>query len=95
MNFEIPAADVKQAFERSYRDIQQRVTIKGFRKGKAPITAIKSMYSDKIKSDVVQNIVQATYWNALKEHKLTPVSQPSIDFGDIQENAPFTFTANF
>lgn len=95
LQIEVPVQTVNQEFDKAYKYLQREVNIKGFRKGKAPIATIRSMYNDKIKNDVVQNIVQSTYWNALKEHKLTPISMPSIDFGDIQEDAPFTFTANF
>ncbi len=95
LKIEVPTQTVNEEFSRAYKYLQREVNIKGFRKGKAPIAAIKSMYGDKVKSDVAQNIVQATYWNALKEHKLVPVSMPSIDFGDVTEDQPFTFTAAF
>lgn len=95
LKIEVPPQTVNDEFSRAFKYLQREANIKGFRKGKAPIATIKSLYADKVKSDVVQNIIQATYWNALKEHKLVPVSMPSIDFEEIQEDAPFTFTANF
>lgn len=95
LKIEVPTQTVNAEFSRAFKYLQREANIKGFRKGKAPIATIKSMYGDKVKSDVVQNIVQSTYWNALKEHKLIPVSMPSIDFEDLKEDAPFTFTASF
>jgi trigger factor len=95
LKIEVPPQTVNDEFSRAFKYLQREANIKGFRKGKAPIATIKTMYADKVKSDVVQNIIQATYWNALKEHKLIPVSMPSIDFEEIKEDSPFTFTANF
>jgi len=95
LKIEVPAQKVNDEFSRAYKYLQREVNIKGFRKGKAPLETIKSIYGDKVKSDVAQNIVQATYWDALKEHKLTPVSMPSIDFTDVTEGEPFTYTAGF
>jgi trigger factor len=95
LKIEVPPQTVDAEFSRAFKYLQKEANIKGFRKGKAPIATIKSMYIDKVKSDVVQNIVQSTYWNALKEHKLIPVSMPSIDFEELQEGSPFTFTASF
>lgn len=95
LSIEVPTHLVNQEFSKAFQYLQKEVNIKGFRKGKAPLATIRSVYGDKIKNDVVQNIVQSSYFNALKEHKLTPVNMPKIDFNDIQENAPFSFTANF
>jgi len=95
LNIEVPLQQVAEEFKKAYSFVQGKVDIKGFRKGKAPMATIRSMYADKIKGDVVQNIVQSTYWNALKEHNLTPISMPSIDFQDINEDQPFNFTASF
>ena len=53
LNVEIPAEKVQQAFERVYKGIQKKANIKGFRAGKAPIATIKSLYSEQVKSDVV------------------------------------------
>lgn len=95
LSIEVPTHLVNEEFGKAFKYLQKEVNIKGFRKGKAPLETIRSVYGDKIKNDVVQNIVQTTYFNALKEHKLTPVSMPKIDFNDIKEDAPFSFTANF
>lgn len=95
LKVEVPVQMVNDEFSRAYKHLQKQVNIKGFRKGKAPIDTIRTMYADKIKGDVVQNIVQTAYVTALKEHALIPVSMPQIDFEDIKEGAPFTFTANF
>ncbi|MCC6137940.1 MAG: trigger factor [Bdellovibrionaceae bacterium] len=95
LQIEVPSKRVNEEFEKAYKYLQREVNIKGFRKGKAPIAAIKSMYSDRVKGDVAQNIVQDAYVTALKEHKLTPVSMPQIDFSEITEDKDFSFTANF
>jgi trigger factor len=95
LSIEVPPQLVNDEFNKAYQYLQKKVDIKGYRKGKAPMTTIRTIYADKVKSDVVQNIVQTTYFSALKEHNLTPISMPSIDFQDIKEDAPFTFTANF
>jgi trigger factor len=95
LHIEVPPARVNEEFLKAYKYLQKEVNIKGFRKGKAPIDAVKAMYSDRVKGDVAQNIVQDAYVSALKEHKLTPISMPTIDFEEIKEDANFNFTANF
>jgi trigger factor len=95
LKIEVPATAVQTAFQRVFNGIQKEVTIKGFRKGKAPIATIKSMYGDRVKQDVVQELVQKHYASALEEHKLEPISYPEFEFTDPSEEKDFAFSANF
>lgn len=95
LNIEVPAVEVQAAFERMFQGLQRRVVIKGFRKGKAPLTTVKAIYGERVKQDVAQDIIQANYVTALREHKLEPVSYPAIEFDPIEEAQPFQFTAEF
>lgn len=95
LNIEVPATVVQSAFQKIFSGIQKEVTIKGFRKGKAPLATVKSMYGDRVKQDVVQDLVQKHYAEALQEHKLEPISYPEFEFTDPTENKDFAFSANF
>lgn len=95
LSIEVPAASVQTAFQKIFNSIQRDVTIKGFRKGKAPLATIKSLYGDRVKQDVVQDLIQKHYAMALDEHKLEPISYPEFEFADPTENKDFSFSANF
>ena len=95
INVEIAQADVQNAFSKVYQTIQRQVEIKGFRKGKAPITTIKTMYKDRVIGDVAQDLIQAHYPIALQEQKIDPISYPEFEFEDPKENQDFKFTAIF
>ncbi|MCB0341180.1 MAG: trigger factor [Pseudobdellovibrionaceae bacterium] len=95
LNIEIPENMVSDAFNRMYKGIQKEANIKGFRKGKAPISAIKKLYKDRVKSDVLQNLVSDSYESALNEHSLDPISQPQLAFETFEEDQPFSFSAQF
>lgn len=95
LNIEIPAAVVQSSFQKIFQGLQKEVSIKGFRKGKAPLTTIKSMYGDRVKQDVVQDLIQQHYAKALVEHQLEPISYPEFEFEDPAESKDFSFTAAF
>jgi trigger factor len=99
LNIEVPAAEVQAAFDRAFTGVQRNVTVKGFRKGKAPISTIKTMYGDRVKQDVIQDIIQTHYATALKEHKLEPISYPTIEFDPLPDTPTdtenFSFSAEF
>jgi len=95
INVEIPTEVVKSAFDKVYQSIQRNVEIKGFRKGKAPLTTIKTMYKDRVVGDVAQDLIQAHYPLALKDQKVEPINYPEFEFEDPKENAGFSFAAIF
>jgi trigger factor len=97
LKIEVPAAKVTTAFDRIYQGIQKQADIKGFRKGKAPMHLIKNMYSDRVKQDVLQDLIAHSYSEALKEHSLNPISQPDVNFDGqtLTEKSDFHFTAEF
>lgn len=95
LNVAIPAEVVSGAFTRVYQGIQKEVTVKGFRKGKAPMATVKSIYADRVKQDVAQDLIQRAYRDALSEHKLEPISSPEFEFEDPSESKDFSFTASF
>lgn len=90
---QVPVEKVSSAFDRAYRALQKEAALKGFRKGKAPISAIKSNFGDRVKSDVIQDLINEAYVQALQEHKLNPITQPQVKFDSIDESMDFVFTA--
>lgn len=95
LNIEVPAAEVQAAFEKAFKGIQKHAAIKGFRKGKAPLNTVKSIYGDRVKQDVIQDIIQTHYVSALKEHSLDPISYPTIEFDPLEADKNFIFSAEF
>ncbi len=95
LSIEVPADLVSSSFNRAYKGIQKNANIKGFRKGKAPISMIKSLYADTVKRDVIEDLISMAYRNALSEHSLNPISEPAVNFDKLNETDPFNFTAEF
>ncbi|MEK6629076.1 MAG: trigger factor [Bdellovibrionota bacterium] len=95
LNVEIPVDAVKSAFNKIYNDIQKQVEIKGFRKGKAPLNTIKTMYKDRVSGDVAQDLISSHYPRAIKEQNIDPINYPEFEFEDPSEAKDFAFTAVF
>lgn len=95
LNVEVPTEKVNNAFGKVYKVLQKNANIKGFRKGKAPLDVIRSMYQDRVQGDVAQELVQSHYTEALDEHSLNPIGYPQISIGQLAEGQPFSFSAEF
>lgn len=93
LTVDVPAEKVTAAFDRAYKEIQKNATIKGFRKGKAPIATIRSLYADQVRQDVLQDLISESYQAALEEHSLDPVGFPKVKFDHMHEDKDFNFTA--
>src|SRR6185312_9352719 len=93
IRIELPAEIVTDQFSRAYKDLGQRVRIKGFRSGKAPRRVLEGMYGDEIKGQVRSQLVESSLEEAIKERGLQIVSRPEIDANDLQEGEGFSFSA--
>lgn len=95
LNIEVPQEQVKEAFDKAFQNIKKSATIKGYRKGKAPLEKIRTMYGEQVQQDILNDLIQQNYVKALQEHGLDPISYPKIDFTEISQDEAFKFSAIF
>ena len=95
LNIEVPADEVQAAFAHAFRALQKQAAVKGFRKGKTPISTLRLVFGERVRQDVVNSLVEANYSAAVQEHALDPVSYPTIEFDPIEDDKEFAFTAEF
>lgn len=93
INFEIPAGRVAEEIDKVYEQIRKRAAIKGFRKGKAPQAFLEKHFSGQMEADVLKNLVNETYFNALLEQKIFPVGHPAIEMDELKKGEPLTYSA--
>jgi trigger factor len=93
INFEIPADRVDVEIDKAYEEIRKRAEIKGFRKGKAPMSFIQKNYGAMMEQDVIKNLFSETYFKALHDEKLYPVEHPVIESDELKKGEPFRYSA--
>ncbi|KAF0218280.1 MAG: trigger [Geobacteraceae bacterium] len=93
INFEIPAPRVASEIDKVYGEIRKHASIKGFRKGKVPQSVIEKNFSGKMEADVLKNLVNETYFKALMDEKIFPVSHPVIETEDLTIGESFKYSA--
>ncbi|HKL72643.1 MAG TPA: trigger factor [Candidatus Onthovivens sp.] len=76
----VTAEEFAVAKEAALKKIAQTVSIKGFRKGKAPINLVKETVSEQqIISEAINEAGQKLFRESLNEHKVQPAAQPEMD----------------
>ncbi|NLJ41814.1 MAG: trigger factor [Clostridiales bacterium] len=82
------------AMQNAYLKNRGRISIDGFRKGKAPRQVIERFYGEGIfYEDAINEACPAAYDEAIIEKGLEPVSQPEIDIVEIGGDQGLIFTA--
>lgn len=93
LTIEVGKEEFEKAMEQAYRKNVGRMSVPGFRKGKAPRKIIEKMYGEGVFfEDAVNMCYPEAYDNAVAESKIQPVDHPQIMVDDISPEG-FTFKA--
>ena len=94
LTIEVSAEELEKAIEKAYQKNKNKITLPGFRKGKAPRKMIEKMYGKEVfYEDAANELIPSAYEKALDECTETIVSQPQIDVVQLEAGKPFIFTA--
>jgi trigger factor len=92
---ELPAETVAGEFSRAYKNLGQRVRVKGFRSGKIPRSVLQGIYGNEVKGEVRSHLVEESLEEIVKERGLQIVSRPEVETAEFNESGPFSFSAVF
>ncbi|NLP34696.1 MAG: trigger factor [Clostridiales bacterium] len=94
LTIEASAEEFENALQQAYLKNRNKISVQGFRKGKAPRAIIEKMYGASIfYEDAANALIPDAYEKAAVESELDIVSRPEIDVVQIEKGKPFIFTA--
>ena len=97
MHVEIAAEEVTQELERNCQALRSKVSVPGFRKGKVPLSILKSRFAEHLKAEAIQNLVPPAYEQALISERLIPLGNlelsPPMHQMELREDQPLVFEA--
>ena len=94
LTIEVSAEELEKAIEGAYQKNKNKISIPGFRKGKAPRKMIEQMYGKSVfYEDAANALIPDAYDKALEECEEAIVSSPKIDVTQLEAGKPFIFTA--
>lgn len=87
---------LEKASEGAAKRISGRVSIPGFRKGKAPRRIVENFVGkDAILQEAFEGIAQDAFEEALTQQNMEPVTRPEIDIVTLEDGKDVVFTATF
>ena len=87
----IPADAVNDAKKVAARKLASKVSIPGFRPGKAPVGMVMKRFADAVRSEAIEALVQEAYKEVLEREQLKVAAQPHIHDLKFEEGGPVSF----
>jgi len=87
----VKSADMDKQKQARLAEIATTVTLKGFRKGKAPMNVVEAQYGDAIMGEILERIVNQESQKVLNDNKIKPASQPRIEITSYEKGQDLTF----
>ena len=91
----VPADKIDQEVIVRLQKATKTVSIKGFRKGKVPLKVVKQQFGAGVRQEVVGEVVNSSFYEAIQQEELRPVGQPRIDDISESEGKDLEYTAIF
>ena len=95
MTVAIPGERVETAVNARLQETAKTIQLKGFRKGKVPFKVVKSKFGEGVRQEVIGELMNQSYFEALNQESLKPAGQPQIEAGNLKEGEDFEFSAEF
>src|ERR1019366_1777067 len=76
LEIKVDEAELQEAFDEAYKTMRPRLSLPGFRPGKAPIGLVKKLHGDAIEGDALEKLAQDKFREAAEEYKIDPLGAP-------------------
>ena len=90
----IPASIVTSKVSESVGNVMKNAKVKGFRPGKAPRQMVEKLYGDRVRMEVVNDLITSSLRDLVKKHDLAMIGTPEIDVKSIEAGKELEYTAN-
>jgi trigger factor len=91
----IPASQVDGEVAQRLNKISRTARLKGFRPGKAPLAVIRQQYGDQVHGEVINDLMRASFSEAVAREKLNPAGGPRIEPIAMNPGADLKYAAVF
>ncbi|MBM7342835.1 trigger factor [Pantoea coffeiphila] len=91
----VPKDVIETAVKNELVSVAKKVRIDGFRKGKVPMTVVAQRYGASVRQDVLGDLMQRNFVDAIIKEKINPAGSPNYVPGEYKIGEDFTFSAEF
>ena len=89
----VPSSFVEAKKMQRFEQIAKTAKLPGFRPGKAPINIIQSQYGNQVNQEILSDVLESTYVEAVTEKELKPAGPPEVSIDQFVDGSEFKYTA--
>lgn len=89
----VPSEQIDSAVDKKVNETAKTIRIDGFRPGKVPTKVVKKRYGASIRQDVLGDVIQSSYFEALQQENIKPAGMPTIEPKEDNGEGEFSYTA--
>lgn len=91
----VPASEIDTEVQKRLQQAAKNIRLNGFRKGKVPIKVVKQRYGDSVRQEVLGDVINRTFYEAVRKEDVKPAGQPSIEPKEFGEGKDLEYVATF
>jgi trigger factor len=95
MQVQVPAEQVSKEIATRLKELSRTARLKGFRPGKAPLTVIRQQFGQQVRREVIGELMQSSFAEAVTQNRLAPAGSPRIEPRTMAEGQDLTYVATF
>jgi len=95
MRVELPAERIEKEIKSRLKSVGRTAKIKGFRPGKVPPKVVRQRYGGQVRQEVLSELMQKSYSDAVIQENLNPAGGPKIEPEDLDDDKGFAYVAIF
>ena len=95
MTVHVPEDKIQGEVATRLKRLAGQVRIPGFRPGKVPAALIRQRYEGSVREEVLAELIQSSFYEAVQAEKLNPAGGPTITPQVQAENGGFSYVADF
>ena len=89
----VPSSFIEAKKMQRFEQIAKTAKLPGFRPGKAPINIIQSQYGNQVNQEILSDVLESTYVEAVTEKELKPAGPPEVSIDQFVDGSEFKYTA--
>jgi trigger factor len=95
MQVQVPAERVSKEIAARLKNLSRTARLNGFRPGKAPLKVIRQQFGSQVHREVIGELLQSSFAEAVTEKQLSPAGNPRIEPQSVGEGQDLTYIATF
>jgi trigger factor len=95
MQVQVPAERVSKEIAARLKQLSRTARLNGFRPGKAPLTVIRQQFGPQVHREVIGELLQSSFSEAVTQSQLAPAGNPRIEPQNVDEGQDLTYVATF